>query len=411
MRRFSIPPVLFVLGATLSSVGCSAAADPTPDEAITSTRQELSYDGVWQQSGFGPSKARVNASEASLGPENAATLTRAWNAPIRSYTTSAVAASGRVFVGGRNGNINAYDFATGALLWSVALPGSIGASPATAYGRVYVASNDRNLYALSSATGDILFSAKHSGQISRAAPLVADGKVFVYSETTGVVYAYDAKARGTIAPLFTLEPEGGASVEPSFAYGLVFVPAFDKRVHAYASATCTGRCVESWASPPLDGVMYVSPAVASNRLFGVSFGDEARMYALDAANGAVAWSHDLGGATAAVGPAVAYGKLFVSVVDRQEIWALGAASGALVWKAPLAGPPTDIPAVANRVVYVPSGLDSGQVEAFDTSCGSGGATCAPLVSLGVEGGVTSPVIASETLLVGAGKMMRAFRLP
>jgi serine/threonine-protein kinase len=412
MQRPDLLRALAALVPTVAVIGCSVASEPSGEEDVTSTRQELADGTAWQQSGYGPSKGRVNAYEATLDAANVSGLAPVWSAATSSYTTSAVTANGRVFVGSRNGMVNAYDLATGAVLWTAQLAGSVNASAATAHGRVYVTSNDRRLYALGAATGEVLFEARHPGQVSHGAPLVADGKVYVRCESNGVVYAYDAKARGTGTPLFTLEPDGGASAEPSYAYGYVYVPGFDGRVHAFASAGCVGSCAESWASPPLGGVMYFSPAVASGRLYGVVFGDtDVTVQSLDANDGTPIWSKVLAGSSAGVGPAVAYGKVFVSLADVREMWALNTGSGALVWKAPLADEPTDLPAVANRVVYVPSGRDAGHLEAFGTSCGSGGATCASLVSLSTQGYVTSPVIAGGRVLVGANKTMAAYALP
>jgi len=411
MERSTASSVLVALLSVFGASGCTAR-DAVDGEEVTSIEQGLTAGSAWQQAGFGPSKARTNASEAALSAANVAGLSSGWSASTSSYVTSAVVAGGRAFVGSRNGMVNAYDLETGAVLWTAQLPGSVNASPAVAYGRVFVTSNDRKLYALNAGTGAVIFAVSHPGRITYGAPLVADGKVFVGCESDGVVYAYDAKATGTVAPLFTYHADGGATAEPSFAYGYVYVPGADGRVHAFSSAGCAGSCAESWSSPPLGGTMYFPVAVASGRLYGVVYGDsEIAVKSLDASDGTPIWSKTMTGATEAVGPAVGYGRVFVSLAGVQEVWALTTGSGALAWKAPLAEDPTDFPAVASGVVYVPSGRTAGHVEAFDASCGSGGSTCAPLVSLSTAAYVTSPVIVDGRVLVGANKATYAFALP
>src|SRR5688572_21723544 len=85
---------------------------------------------VWEQQGQGPGNGRSNPAATGITPGNAGSLSGAWSTPVagrysepvlsgnRLYTTVAPVGSGS----GPGGSVRSYDVATGALVWSRALP-------------------------------------------------------------------------------------------------------------------------------------------------------------------------------------------------------------------------------------------------------------------------------------------------
>jgi len=92
------------------------------------------------------------------------------------------AGTGRVFVGGKDGFLRAFDATTGALKWKAETAGWVWGSPVLANGVVYT-TTDSALEAFNASTGEMLFrttSAKWSS------PVVLDGKVYAVDPDPGV---------------------------------------------------------------------------------------------------------------------------------------------------------------------------------------------------------------------------------
>jgi len=96
-------------------------------------------------------------------------------------------ANGTVYVGG-GFNLNAFNAATGELLWSAPTGFTIDSSPAVANGVVYVGSYDNYVYAFDAATGQLIWRAP-TGFYVESSPAVANGVVYVGSDD-GNLYAF-----------------------------------------------------------------------------------------------------------------------------------------------------------------------------------------------------------------------------
>ena len=105
-----------------------------------------------------------------------------------------IVSGGRVFVATHAGHLHALDLVTGAPLWRFAAPGPLLHTPAVESNLVIVAGagTGAGVYALDAATGRLLWAAaaEANGSGFAAAPLAADGRVFIGSRD-GRFYCLD----------------------------------------------------------------------------------------------------------------------------------------------------------------------------------------------------------------------------
>ena len=223
-----------------------------------------------------------------------------------------VLADGVLYVGSFNGNMYALDAATGALSWSFAAGDVIRWRATVAHGLVYFGSVDRHVYALDAATGELRWRYETEGP-QWVGPVVADGLVYA-----GVgqrhLYALDA---ATGALRWQHESESDRLSLPVVSHGVVYVSANEDfseayqqgqniesiRHHGYVTAlnARTGRPLWQYRtegdpsiSIVVDGVVYVSAGDERSYLLEdpPESGNPAmrsRVYALDAATGALVW--------------------------------------------------------------------------------------------------------------------------
>lgn len=120
---------------------------------------------------------------------------------------------------------------------------------------------------------------------------------------------------------------------PTIADGTVFVGSRDRFVYAVDAEQGTLR----WKKR-LESSVEVPPAVSGGRVFTVSengANGDARLYALDARTGKIAWSYSPKGVAIGVSsPTVAAGTVFVGFGDAQ-VRAFDATTGELEWSTPV----------------------------------------------------------------------------
>ncbi len=130
-------------------------------------------------------------------------------------------------------------------------------------------------------------------------------------------------------------------------------------------STVSGLIVK-WAIPTL-GSALGDIAVVSGVAYastGVTGDGYAYTYAIDARTGRVLWRHDVRDGLDAMGLAVSHGRVFVSILGCHCMQALDAKTGDLLW---IFYGPTDVPTVADEIVYV--GSDIGYFYAIDARNG------------------------------------------
>lgn len=107
------------------------------------------------------------------------------------------------------------------------------AAPAVDGDYVYAGTYTNQLHILNKADGTLVVSAEIGNNKNKviAAPLVADGKVFVLS-SGGMVSAYPAEVSGdSISPLWQTTLTGEVWVKPVYENGILYVASMDKKMN------------------------------------------------------------------------------------------------------------------------------------------------------------------------------------
>jgi hypothetical protein len=276
-------------------------------------------------------------------------------------------------------------------LWNMSLadgakPGR--SNPTVSDGVLYVSSNV-DVVAIDLATRAVLWQGKTQSTIA-SSPMINQGRVFV-TDFLSRLYVFPVGCRrdgGECPPLWQ---SATAFVNylshPVAEQGVVYVGA-DRGVAAYSTSCGTGgaTCAPLWnvdlgevvTGPALhDGVLYVQ--------------SRTQVFAVDIASRTLLWKAPAPGpsyADSSTEPAVGEGLVFVSTSADLYAFPIGCASDGSVcapaWVGPAPGDehPSSTPTVAGGRVFVQTAIgnvggNDGHVEAFSTTCGSGGSTCSP----------------------------------
>jgi outer membrane protein assembly factor BamB/ABC-type transport system substrate-binding protein len=180
--------------------------------------------------------------------------------------------------------------------------------------------------------------------------------------------------------LWTYTTGGAVYSSPAVVSGVVFVGSWDDKVYALNAAT--GALVWNYTT---GGGVYSSPAVVGGIVYVGSVDDN--VYALNAATGALVWKYKTGFWVFS-SPAVANGIVYVGSCDNRT-YALNATTGALVWKYTTGNAVFSSPAVVGGIVYV--GSEDDNVYALNAATGamvwkyktSGSVVSSPAVAGGV----------------------------
>lgn len=228
---------------------------------------------------------------------------------------------------------------------------------------------------------------------------VADGDLVFIGGNDGKVYAFRL-IEGALReqPRWIYPPQGNVSAPVvgglAVANNNVYFAAANGTVYALDAADGFMR----W-SHETGGKTWSAPTIAGDILYLTSF--ERKVYALDAATGAPKWVYETEGALSA--PAVvADGMVYVGGYDR-HIYALDADTGQPVWKFPVAGTavtPSNWfwakPVIHNGKLYAPN-LD-GKVYALDARTGA----LVQTYDLGKNNAVAAaPVVVGDKIIVAA----------
>ena len=134
----------------------------------------------------------------SVNTATAGTTTLSYSSPAVVYNSTLN--KSLVYVGNQQGEMNAYDAATGSLVWSFPVPKTTGlskdieTSPAVSNSVLYFGAGDYHEYALNATTGTLICTSQSVGGVIAASPTVADpdGK-------GDVVYFGDSGPSGTLS--------------------------------------------------------------------------------------------------------------------------------------------------------------------------------------------------------------------
>jgi outer membrane protein assembly factor BamB len=311
-----------------------------------------------------------------------------------SVKSSAVIASGMVFIGSDDGRLYAIDAAAGKQVWAFETKDAIEAPPLVMDGIVYIGSRDTFFYAIDAATGSLKWKYETDAEITGSAnwTLSPDGKtpwIIVGSHDFNL---YCFKPDGAV--VWTYESDNFINGAPAVFDGKVFFGGCDALIHEvsladgtragqietgsyiaasaavadnsvyvgnYGNAFVCGDLAEhriAWEFTKSEDAFFSSPAVRGDVVL-VGCRDD-RLYCLSRTDGSALWSfHAKGDIDSS--PVICGDKAVFGCEDGR-LYIVRLADGKLVWSYDTGQPIISSPAVAAGMVVV--GCDDGFVYAF-----------------------------------------------
>lgn len=248
-----------------------------------------------------------------------------------------VVADGRIFAIDTDNRVSAYGVQDGKRLWAMDArkPGEkesvIAGGIAFSGGVLYVSAGYDEILAVNPASGDIYWRTKIDSP-SRAAPTIADGRVFIVTQTNTLT-TLDAKTGAVMWDYSGME--GNASLvsgaSPAAEGGLV-VPAFTSgEIYALRVENGSLAWSDNLASMlrlgGLGGISDISgyPVIDKGLVVAISYAG--RMVAIDAQTGTRIWTREIGGAET---PWVAGNSIF-TLTTQGELVSMARETGAIRW--------------------------------------------------------------------------------
>lgn len=291
----------------------------------------------WPQAWFDAGHTAHNPGETGLSTSNVGRLRLAWSQHSTGFWAGAIVADGRIYVGGSDDRLHAYDAETGVELWSGPSEGVLFANAgAFSDGLVFASATSEPLRAYDAETGVVVWSAPENS-IFRASPTVDSGVVYATS-FDGILSAFDAASGAHLWS--TAEACCVFDQAPAVDGGRVFQMRTNGTLTAYHASTGT----ELWTIVAFSAG---SVTAANGR---VLFGNTPDVVAVDQATGEELWRTPVFDTATNGSPAVADGRVFVQTAS---LVALDEETGAVLWSVPVAG--SAGVSVANGVVYAAEG--------------------------------------------------------
>ncbi|WP_066966306.1 outer membrane protein assembly factor BamB [Microbulbifer sp. Q7] len=275
---------------------------------------------------------------------------------------------GKVIAANSEGNVFAFDRASGKRLWKVDIDQSISGGVGVGLGMAVVADYRGRIVALSLQDGSQLWTSQLGGEVV-ATPAVGSGMVVVQT-VDGKLLGLDANSgeqqwrHNTALPVLTLR--GTAS--PVISAGMVFAGLDNGKVIALSVSDGLTRWEQRVAIPQgtaeLDRVVDVdgTPLVRGELVFAASY--QGRAVALSRDDGRGLWARD---ASTNHGVAVGAGQVFLSGADG-SVHAYNVGNGQVQWtNSELLRRELSGPAYFGDVVVV--GDLEGYIHALDPSSG------------------------------------------
>jgi eukaryotic-like serine/threonine-protein kinase len=278
-------------------------------------------------------------------------------------SSSPAVVNGRVYTGSEDGYIYCLNAYNGSLIWrafaSGNLPGNFNAavqlrsSPTVTGGYVYVGALDNSTYCLNANDGAFVWKFQTQGYIT-ASPAVVDGAVYIVSQepTMGALYKINAYNGNLIwKHLIPYEPTLGGGTDmhasPTVADGMVFVSS-DTSAY-YAINATTGSTLWMFKDENAGEFIVASTIYDAGKLYII---DKFSIVCLNAKNGGVLWGSFIGDELY-VSPTFADGKLY-EVTDERNVFVLNATNGTKLSRFTMASNSWSAPSIYEGRVYVGS---------------------------------------------------------
>lgn len=290
-----------------------------------------------------------NAAHNILQPALGVNIAKEWSSDIGyglkgdyRHLSSPVVADGKIFTLDAKGKISAFDTARGKRIWKYDTTPqdrddpAMGGGLAVDGGKLFVTTGFGEVIALNLSDGSIVWR-KSISKPSRAAPTVADGKVYAVT-IDNELHALDAQTgeslwrHSGIAESATLmgassPAVSGDSVVVTYSSGEIYSLRAQNGRAAWSDVLASAAKVG--ALPAIADIRGL-PVIDNGRVFAVSH--SGRMAAIDLRTGDRAWDLDIGGTNT---PQISGNTVFVLSNDN-ELFALVRESGRVIWTKALA---------------------------------------------------------------------------
>jgi outer membrane protein assembly factor BamB len=311
---------------------------------------------LWARKTGGPVSSGAALADGVLyigsGDGNVYAFEAASGRPVRKFPTSGAVsggvavANGMLFAGSADHHVYAFHAGTGELAWAYPTGGPVSSTPAVGNGTVYIGSDDHNVYAIDGATGHLAWHYPTGGEV-RSGPALPTGQLY-----TGYVYVGSEDGYlyglGTEPPLtgklqWRFRASGPVIAGPLYALGGVVVGDLDGHVFEMYAAGPPAKWELS-----VGGAVRGMPALAGDTLY---IGSAAKaVYAANLYDGThPTWSYPTSGAVNS-GPA-SDGNAVYAGDDDGYVYAIDAASAGLRWRYRAGAAVQSQILVANGVVY------------------------------------------------------------
>ena len=317
-------------------------------------------------------------SESVLYALDAKTGKRLWKKDLRQkderdigFSGGMAAAGGSVFAATATGHVVAFDGRSGKQLWEADVNAPVRAAPTVAEGKVFVISHDNRLTVFSAVDGSMIWT--HSGIeetlgiLGAGSPAVAEG-IVVVPYSSGEIYALRAsdgdylwhESLGTRNGTDPFSSLGDVVGSPVIINSVVYAVNFNGRLVTFDLKT--GQAY--WA---LETSSSSTPWVAGNMVYILT--DDSKLVAVYRKTGQVRWVHDLVKSAQMdkkdpvyfTGPILAGGRLIV-VSSEGYAASINPKTGKAISVVKVAGGSSVAPVVAGSTLYILS--DNGDVIAF-----------------------------------------------
>jgi len=288
--------------------------------------------------------ASGNARHAMQPVELSESVQKVWSRNVgqgtsgnRRITNGPIAAEGKVFTIDAEGQVYATNMQDGSVAWktntrpSGAKSQSFGGGLAYDNGKLYASIPSAEVVSLDAQTGEI--KGRHPiSAPSRAAPTVYNGKIYV-TTINNQLDVIDSKTGQTLWTHSGMIESAGllGAASPAIYGDVVVVPYSSGEVYALRAENGYPLWAESLSSishhDPVSTLAHIKarPIIEKGRVFLISYGGT--MSALNARNGNVLWSQEIGGTRS---PAVGQDVLFM-ITNANQLIAISQRDGQVLW--------------------------------------------------------------------------------